>query len=79
MGGRTGMGIADAICTGIGRDIKSDLVYGREGQVSSRLASIAPPTPIPVRCRAQDCRVGRMPQGFAAPPLRARADARGRR
>jgi len=29
----TGMGIADAICTGIGRDVEKDLVYSREGQV----------------------------------------------
>jgi len=29
----SGMGIADAICTGIGRDVEKDLVYGREGQV----------------------------------------------
>ena len=30
------MGIADAICTGIEREIQKDLVYGREGQVAMR-------------------------------------------
>jgi 4-hydroxy-tetrahydrodipicolinate reductase len=32
----TAMGIADSICTGIKRNIKEDLVYGREGQVGKR-------------------------------------------
>ncbi|EKX37565.1 hypothetical protein GUITHDRAFT_165430 [Guillardia theta CCMP2712] len=32
----TAMGIADSICTEIGRDVKNDLVYGREGQVGKR-------------------------------------------
>ena len=41
------MGIADAICTGIGRDIKSDLVYGREGQVTSPPLPRPPPSPFP--------------------------------
>jgi len=32
----TGMGIAGAICSAIDRDVKKDLVYGREGQVGKR-------------------------------------------
>lgn len=32
----TAMGIADAICTGIGRDREKDLVHGREGQPGKR-------------------------------------------